>query len=204
MAQWLYQWAQDQRERLQADELFSIRAQLARACLQAGRYDQARELFQQCYEEDAARSPNREASHGPTLLGLAESHYRLAQQAAAAGQYEPARKAFSTASQQFMVIWRRAERGTPLWWQALLRALEVPVELREMVVAQLEHARRSRDLSAEERKQLGDLPAALARVEQTIRAERVTHPDLGGQGAAFSRLLNRVNQLRQRVERLTR
>jgi hypothetical protein len=202
LARWLYKWTQENSQRLKPDDLLGIRTQVAQALLEAGEYVQARDLFQQCHDEDAARSANKEASHGPTLMGLAESYYLIGRQEALDGQYDKSRQDLAVAQQRFMAVWRRAEPRTPLWWQALLRALEVPVELREVLVIQLERARRGRDLTADERHQLAEVPKTLDRVEQTINAERLASPDLGGHGAVFGSLLKRASDLRQRTERL--
>lgn len=204
LARWLYQWAQDSRDRLKPDDLFGIRLQCAQANLEAGLYEEARKLFQQCYDEDAARSPNKEPSHGPTIMGLAESCYRLGQQAAKAGQYDHARKDLGIASQHFLSVWRRAERNTVMWWQALLRALEVPVELREVMITQLEQTRKTRDLTQPEKDQLMDVTRMLARIDQTIKAERTGDAKLGGLGQSFAALQHRGGELRRRIERLMR
>ncbi len=203
LAQWLYQWAQENRKQLKREELFSIRVQYAQALLEAKRYPEAQVLFQQCYDEDAARSPEKEATHGPTLVGLAECHYRLGQQAAGQGQIDNARKELTTASQQFMTVWRKAERNTPIWWQALLRALEIPVQLRELTVTQLDEARKTRVLTPQEKNLLTDSLASLNRVDQTLQAERTAQPELGGKTQEFSRLQSRLVQLRRKIEQLS-
>jgi tetratricopeptide (TPR) repeat protein len=202
LARWLNQWAQDNRQRIKPDELFGIRVQLAQAYLEARQYEEARKGFQECFEEDAARSPNGQASHGPTLVGLGESHYRLGQQMAKAGQFEQARKELTMASQHFMAVWRRAEPHTPVWWQAFLRGLEVAAESRDAMIAQLEQLRRGRELTPDEKKPLSDISSILDRAERTINAERMGDPQLGGHVEAFARLTNRIAQLRQRAERL--
>ncbi|MBN1344986.1 MAG: tetratricopeptide repeat protein [Phycisphaerae bacterium] len=198
LAKWLYQWAQDNRKQLKPDEIFGIRVQYAQACLEADQFDQARTLFEQCREEDAARSESKEPSHGPTLLGLAESHYRLGLQAAKDGKYDKARQELQTASKEFLAIWRRSPRHSDLWWQALLRALETPVELRDVSVSQAEKG----GLTEQQRQELAAIPGTLDRVEQTIRAERLTDNKLGGHDQAFRRLEARIDELRKRAGRL--
>ncbi len=202
LAKSLYVWARQNPSQLETDELFGIRVQYAQACLEAQQYAQARELFQECLEEDAARSATNEPSHGPTLMGLAEGAYRIGQQAAEDGQIEQARKELTDASKRFLSVWRRTQRHTPLWWRALLRALEVPLALRELDVAQIETAARTRTLTPQEREQLGTALKALARIEQTIAAERMSDADLGGYVREFTRVLNRVTVLRGRIQRL--
>jgi hypothetical protein len=202
LARWLHQWAQDNRQRIKSDDEFNIRVQVAQAYLEAGQYEEARKLFQQCFDEDTARSDKREASHGPTLMGLGESHYGLGRQKAKAGQFEEARKELAMASQQFMAVWRRAEPHTPVWWQAFLRGLEVAAESRDTVIAQLEQVRRGRELTPDERKPLSEISSILDRAEKTIHAERMSDPQLGGRAEAFDRLVSRIGQLRQRAERL--
>ncbi len=202
LAVWLYRWARVNRQRVKPDELFAIRVQLAQAYLEAGQYEPALKLFQECFEQDKARSSEGEPSHGPTLIGLAESHYRLAQQAAKAGQYDRAAEGFQTASRRFMVVWQRTERHTPLWWRAFVRGLQVPVERREVLVAQLEQARRSRSLTDQERGQLASIPKILARIEQTINAERMGDTQLGGHTQALNLLRARMKKLAKRVRDL--
>jgi tetratricopeptide (TPR) repeat protein len=200
LAKWLYQWAQENSKQLKPDEVFDIRVQYAQACLEADQFDQARKLFEQCLQEDAARSPNKEPTHGATLIGLAESHYRLGLQAAEAGKYDKAREELQTASKRFLAIWRRTPRHSDLWWQALLRALEIPVALREMTVTQAEKGA----VTGQQRQELADVAKTLARVEQTIGAERMTDGKLGGHDQAFRRLEARINELRRRAARVTR
>lgn len=200
LAKWLHQWAVDNQSRLKPGEVFSITVQYAQACLDAGQNERALELFQQCYETNRKQSPDGRATHGPTVYGLAESHYRLGQRAAEAGKSALAREHLSAASKDFMALWRRTKRRTDLWWRALLRALEVPVALRELTVSELEQAKRSGQLGAEGRDKLKTIPSMLDRIRQTISAERMTDNDLGGYEQQFRRLEMRAEALRRRVE----
>ncbi len=200
LAKWLHQWAIDNRSQLKPGEVFSIGVQYAQACLDAGRNQQALELFQQCYETNRKQSADDKANHGPTVYGLAESHYRLGQQATEAGRIDAAREHFSAASKGFMALWRRTKRRTDLWWRALLRALEVPVALRELTVSEVEQAKRAGQLDPQQREKLATLPSMLDRIRQTITAERMADSDLGGYTQAFRQLEMRAENLRRRAE----
>lgn len=203
LAEWLYKWAQERSDQIKPEEQFAIRIQLAQAYLEAQRYEEACKLFEQCVKQDAARSADNQASHGPALFGLAESRYQLGQVAAKANRNDVAKAELGKASKGFLAIWRRTTRHTPLWWWALLRGLEVPVALNELSLSELEAASRNRSLSETDRQELAQIAKTLDQIERTVNAERMGDEKLGGHSQAFNRMLNRVTRLRERVRRLS-
>ncbi len=199
VAKELYGWARDTRKG-KPDEVFEIRVRYARACLEAEQYEQARTLYRQCFDEDVARSPKKEPMHGPTMLGLAESHYRLGLAAAKAGHHDQAGKSLATASKRFLAIFRRSPPYTPIWWQARLRVTQIPIERRELTVDELDKGG-GRTLTEKDRTLLADVPKLHRQVEQVVAAERMKDPKLGGHAAEFNALLRQSERLARRAKR---
>ena len=115
IAEGLYELARRQPDLFNTEATYALRLQLAECALQTGDELRAKELFEQCYNEDAARHADAQPRDSRAIRGAAESYYRL-------GRYENALPLFNR-------FFHGSERGSRQWWQALLRDLQCRTEL---------------------------------------------------------------------------
>jgi tetratricopeptide (TPR) repeat protein len=111
----LYDLARSKPELFDAEATYALRLQLAESALRTGDYLRAMKLFEQCYNEDAARYEGGQPRDARAIRGAAEAYYEL-------GRYDEALPLFNS-------LFRGSDRGTRQWWKALLRDLQCRTEL---------------------------------------------------------------------------
>ena len=85
---------------------YSLRLQLAETLIETGDLIRAKELFAECLTADRARYPEHVARDSRAIYGMAESYFGLRQ--------------YLDALPLFNRIFQSSERGSRLWWEALL------------------------------------------------------------------------------------
>lgn len=108
-------WAQTPAARLADQDRYALRLQLAEAHLAAGRFHDARRLFQQCLEFEGDSSEPPVAEDARAIFGLAEACFQLQRYADALPLYNR--------------ICRATQPTSTLWWRALLGDLKCRTEL---------------------------------------------------------------------------
>ncbi len=115
IAEGMYEVARGQGERFNRGAIYALRLQLVEALLEAGSYQRAGVLAEECLTEDAERRADGEARDSRAIVARAEAHYQL-------GEYAEALPLFN----QFF---RGTQPGEREWWKALLRDLQCRTEL---------------------------------------------------------------------------
>ena len=115
LAQQIHRWASDDPARVRPEQKCAIDLQLARALLQAERYEEAQSAFAAYVAADAQRHPDGARRDVRALFGHGEALYRL--------------KRYGQALPLFHAVCQTQSPADELWFQALLRDLQCRTEL---------------------------------------------------------------------------
>ena len=106
IADGIYNLAIERPDMFDAAATYSLRLQLAETLIETGDLIRAKELFAECLTADRARYPEHVARDSRAIYGMAESYFGLRQ--------------YLDALPLFNRIFQSSERGSRLWWEALL------------------------------------------------------------------------------------
>ncbi len=115
IAQGLYDLAGERSDLFDASAVYALRLQLARSALEKEDYDRAKSLFEQCYNENAARYADHQPRDSRAIQGVADTYFAIANYADALPLYN--------------TLFRAAKPGDRSRWTALLRDLQCRTEL---------------------------------------------------------------------------